>query len=96
MKGRKQTAVEVRRLARLRELARDKRRAERNLQRAIVAASARGIGVRPIAEATGLAGATVWRLVRSHNGHGPAGQAPNTPAKAAAKPKTAKGKGVAS
>jgi len=57
-------AAEVRRLARIRELGREHRRAWRALERAILAAAARGISVRKIAAASGLPPMNVWRLMR--------------------------------
>ncbi len=61
-------AAEVRRLARIRELAGHARRSERALERAIRAAHARGISVRKIAAAAGVAPMNVWRLVRTADG----------------------------
>lgn len=69
-------AAEVKRLARIRELARASRRAERALARAIRAANERGIGVRRIAEACGLSPQTVWRIARPANGHEKAATGP--------------------
>lgn len=57
-------AAEVKRLARIRELAREHRRTGRALLRAIQAAQDRGIGVRKIAAAAGLSKNTVWRAAR--------------------------------
>jgi hypothetical protein len=58
----KTPAAELRRLARLRELAAAHRRTERALVRAIHAALARGIGVRRVAAAIGWPTMNVWRL----------------------------------
>lgn len=61
-------AAEVRRLARIRELARDARKAERALERAVRAAHERGISVRKIATAAGVPHMAVWRLARPGKG----------------------------
>jgi hypothetical protein len=60
--------AEAKRLARLIALAREHRKAERALERAILAASARGIGSRKIAAATGWDNMTVHRFIRSRDG----------------------------
>lgn len=62
--GAKVPAAEVKRLARIRELGRDHRRAWRALERAILAAASRGISVRKIAAAAGLPPMNVWRMMR--------------------------------
>lgn len=72
-------AAETKRLARVAELAREQRRAERALARAIRAANERGIGVRRIAVATGLSPQTVWRIARPANGHEKAATGPQKP-----------------
>lgn len=61
-------AAEVKRLARIRELARDHRRTGRALLRAMRAAQDRGIGVRKIAAAAGLSKNAVWRTARPDSG----------------------------
>lgn len=73
-------AAETKRLARIAELARAGRRAERALERAIRAANERGIGVRRIADAAGMSPQTVWRIARPPNGHEKAATRPQEPA----------------
>lgn len=64
MPSKKTPAAELRRLARIRELAQAQRRNTRALERAIRAAQERGISVRKIAAAAGLSTMAVWRLAR--------------------------------
>lgn len=61
-------AAEVKRLDRIRELGREHRRAWRALERAILAALARGISVRKVADAAGLPHMNVWRMTRPGSG----------------------------
>ncbi len=65
----KAPAAEVRRLARIHELAVQHRRTGRALDRAIRAAHERGISVRKIAAAAGIPQTNVWRKVRPGDGH---------------------------
>lgn len=73
-------AAETKRLARIAQLAREQRRAERALERAIRAAASRGISTRRIAESCGVSHMTVSRLARSGNGHEKAATGPQEPA----------------
>lgn len=67
-KAPKVPAAEVKRLARIAELAREHRKVERALVRAIRAAHERGISVRKIAAAAGVPHMAVWRLARPGKG----------------------------
>lgn len=68
MKRGEVSPAEARRLARIRELAREDRKTRRALERAIRAAHERGISVRRIAAAAGWAPMAVWRLARPGSG----------------------------
>jgi hypothetical protein len=61
-------AAEVKRLARIAELARTARRHERALERAMRAAMDHGISTRKIAAVANVSHVTVWRLARPGKG----------------------------
>lgn len=84
MTARKVPAAEVKRLARIRELAQANRRSTRALDRAIKAAAERGISIRKIAAAAGMPVMTVWKIARTDGGQP---DAATEDAKPAAKPK---------
>lgn len=88
-RSRSSSPAELRRLERIRLLAREQRKASRALERAIRAAHERGISVRKIAKAAGLAPMAVWRTARP--GAGQPGNAAEdvTLPKRVAKPKGA-------
>ena len=69
---RKVPAAEVRRLARIRELAAQHRRTGRALVRAMIAARQRGISVRKIAAAAQMPPMTVQDRTRPRDGQPPA------------------------
>lgn len=86
-KAAKVPAVEARRLERIRELAREHRRAGRALERAIRAAHERGISFAKIGRAAGIPAMSAWRIVRPSNGQASDQTEPVHPAKPATKPK---------